>query len=88
MYSLLFDLVGVGAVWSQPPEASVGGFEGVWKMCYSPEREDVYEIDSGYLVLMPEGRFCEMGSRVVTLKSWIQSPLIGRRTRFAWRAKR
>lgn len=35
----------------------VGRFEGIWKECYEPGLEQVVEIDSGYLVLMPAGRY-------------------------------
>lgn len=32
---------------------------GIWKMCYSPGLSEVYEPSSGYLVLMPGGRYYE-----------------------------
>lgn len=53
-------LLVVAVAFAQPPEASVGGFEGVWKMCYAPGLEGVYEIDAGYLVLMPDGEYYEV----------------------------
>ena len=36
------------------------GVQGIWKMCYEPELEDVHEIDEGYLVLMPDGRYYQL----------------------------
>jgi hypothetical protein len=41
------------------PKAA-SGVEGFWKMCYSPGLAGVDEIDSGYLALMPEGRYYEL----------------------------
>jgi len=40
----------------------VGRFEGIWKMCYEPGLERVVEIDSGYLVLMPGGRYYDVSA--------------------------
>jgi hypothetical protein len=41
---------------------SVGRYEGIWKTCYEPGLEEVVEIDSGYLVLMPGGRYYELAT--------------------------
>lgn len=38
----------------------VEGIEGVWKICYEPGLTGVYEIDKGFLILMPEGRYYEV----------------------------
>jgi quercetin dioxygenase-like cupin family protein len=40
----------------------VGRFEGLWKKCYEPGLGGVSEIDSGFLVLMPDLRFYELGA--------------------------
>ena len=42
------------------PLRPVSGFEGVWKQCYEPGLPDVVELQTGYLVLMPDGRFYEL----------------------------
>ncbi len=41
-------------------ERPVSGLEGVWKLCYEPGLPDVYEIDEGFLILMPDGRYCQV----------------------------
>lgn len=65
---------------AQPPEASVGGFEGVWKMCYSPGLEGVYEIDEGYLVLMPNGDYYSVGESCCHLEEDPKPPFWKRNT--------
>ena len=60
---LLLALAGGGGAGGAPdtgPQA-VGPLEGIWKMCYEPGLADVVEVDSGYLVLMPGGRYYEVG---------------------------
>ncbi len=52
---------------TQPLEASVGGFEGIWEKCYAPGLEGVYEIDSGFLVLMPAGEYYDASESCCSL---------------------
>ena len=33
---------------------------GIWKMCFEPDLADLYEPSTGYLVLLPDGRYFEM----------------------------
>jgi hypothetical protein len=40
----------------------VGRFEGIWKKCYEPGLDGVSEIDSGFLVLMPDSKYYEVSS--------------------------
>jgi quercetin dioxygenase-like cupin family protein len=51
-----------GAVIAGSGLREVGRFEGIWKRCYEPGLERVTEIDSGYLVVLPDLRFYELGA--------------------------
>ena len=42
--------------------ASGSNFEGVWKKCYEPGLVGVDEPDSGYLVIMADGKYYESSS--------------------------
>lgn len=52
----------------------VGALEGIWKMCYAPGLERVDEIDSGYLVLMPGGRYYEVTASCCALEEDPEPP--------------
>ena len=56
---LLFHVTIAGAGDRSGPIA-VEGLEGVWKICYEPGLPEVYEIDEGFLILMPDGRYYEV----------------------------
>lgn len=53
---------GLAAAGGDDGQREVGRFEGIWKMCYEPGLEQVVEIDSGYLVLMPGGRYYDVSA--------------------------
>ena len=57
---LLFHSTVAGADDRSGPKA-VEGVEGVWKLCYEPGLPGVYEIDEGFLILMPDGRYYQVG---------------------------
>jgi hypothetical protein len=64
------------------------GLEGVWKKCYEPGLEDVDEIDTGYLVLGPGGRYTELSWGCCdTPPSWQSGPYRaeGETVTFGWR---
>lgn len=53
-------LMGSAGTPADPGPKPVSGVEGFWKRCYSPGLAGVDEIDSGYLALMPDGRYYEL----------------------------
>ena len=57
---LSFPLSATSQTPTQPhPGVNVSELVGVWKICYEPDLEGVDEVSSGYLVLMPDGRYFE-----------------------------
>lgn len=61
LFVLLSVVVGVTALAAAGPQVA-GRFEGIWKKCYEPGLEGVSEIDTGFLVLMPDSRYYELSS--------------------------
>lgn len=57
--TVLVLLGSAGALAEHGPKAA-SGVEGFWKRCYSPGLTGVDQIDSGYLALMPDGRYYEL----------------------------
>jgi len=58
---LLLVVVGGTAIFAAGAQAA-GRFEGIWKKCYEPGLEGVSEIDTGFLVLMPDSRYYELSA--------------------------
>lgn len=61
VYLVALALAGATAILAAGPQV-VGRFEGIWKKCYEPGLEGVSEIDTGFLVLMPDSRYYELSS--------------------------
>jgi hypothetical protein len=60
--AVIVGLVALAALADGTPSGlkEVHGYEGIWKRCYEPGLPGVSEIDEGYLVLMPDGRYYEL----------------------------
>ena len=58
---LLLVVVGGTAILAAGTQTA-GRVEGIWKKCYEPGLEGVSEIDTGFLVLMPDSRYYELSA--------------------------
>jgi len=68
---LVAAIASAGAAGGPQPAAR---FEGIWKKCYEPGLEEASEIDSGYLVLMPDKRYYELSASCCHLPPEPQPP--------------
>ncbi len=45
---------------AQPEDLEINDLVGVWKMCFEPGLEDLYEPSEGYLAFSPDGTYIEI----------------------------
>jgi hypothetical protein len=53
-------LLSVPAVATPPDTLEAQDLVGIWKMCFEPGLEDLYEPSEGYLAILPNGTYLEI----------------------------